>query len=586
VIRQLPKTAAAAMATATVGLNLLVFESLRTMRYLGMDRGTLFELTILLGGLYLLAMEPTGRRCSRWAQGLPVRAVTLWTGHVHALLVAVSVIVLAMASVVLALTLLIHRFDPLEFLTPHLVLTHFARPWLILLAVVLGLGAWRPECVDPVRLPAWRRVRLVAALAAVAALVLLGPLPLVVALFPVAAAGILARRAKTALPPVLVLADRPEGRAAADGETVPSGGWWVVHVVVLRQLFKWPLTWILGLPMTFLLGMILGGAFSASQDADFARYFNLWITIYVMIAFAGFFLEKLHLVDHLPLSRAVLFGWLVLPNLAALLLGGAAGHLVDRARPGGEAVVFRNECCGAYGGLEVPPDLWHPVWGTPPATVTAPWGETGSANAVRVLPRLPLHLWNPYTTTEEASADFVAWQIGRAAADAYGLDLDPDAIRDRYLTTGEGGAVLVKEGGLTLRADNRVPSRRSLGPVLGLLLAFTVDPALAVFGLVFLLCGPGTTRRRTKAVFWSTMGVLLALHMAGYVLLMGRWIREWTVTSLVEGLARRLGALGPAGWLLPWILGGLVGWGLWRLCLRAFGRVEAVRERGSASTCL
>ena len=46
VIRALPKTAGAAMATATIGLNVLVFESLRGGSFLGVDRYGLFELLI------------------------------------------------------------------------------------------------------------------------------------------------------------------------------------------------------------------------------------------------------------------------------------------------------------------------------------------------------------------------------------------------------------------------------------------------------------------------------------------------------------------------------------------------------------
>ena len=117
--------------------------------------------------------------------------------------------------------------------------------------------------------------------------------------------------------PVLVLRDvteRPEGVDAGVAELVgtdpdriltaaeaalasPSGvrpG--VVHSVLLRQLFKWPLTWILGVPMTFLLGMVQGGAFSYSGDADFARYFNLWITVYMLIAFVGHFIACQRLI--------------------------------------------------------------------------------------------------------------------------------------------------------------------------------------------------------------------------------------------------------------------------------------------------
>lgn len=583
-IRALPKTVGAAMATATIALNLLVFEVLRGRDWLGLDRGSLFEMMILIGGLYLLAMNETGRRSSRWAQALPVDARTLWTGHVHALFVASSLVVLAMAAVVMIFASLIERFDPLEFLGPGTVVVRFVRPWLVMLAVSLVLGAWRPRLADPHRAAGWNRIRLGVALGAVLVLTILQYLPLVVGIFPVIAAGLWVRRARGDLPPVLELADQPGAGPVADSATVPRLGGWIRHWLILRQLFKWPLSWIIGIPMTFLLGLVMGGAFSVSSDADFARYFNAWITAYLMIAFVGHFLENLHRVEHLPVGRGLLLRWLVLPNLVALLAGGLLGTTLDARRPVGESLGFENDFTRPHPGLQVPVDLWRPVWGDPPATVTAPWGETGPVASTPVVAGLPLHLWKPYTTSSEASPEFVAWQISRAITDAYGLKVGTDLITDRYLVTGPDGTVRVREEGLTPVGDFMGDGRRSIGPILGLLLGFTVNLALATFAVVFSLCGPGATARRIKVVFWTAMGILMLGHLGGYALLMGRLVVDWKVTALVEGLAGRLGAWGSGGWILPWAAGAILALLLWRVCSRAFARVEAVR--GGSSRCI
>ena len=90
VIRSLPKTAAAAMATATLGLNVLVFKSLQSGSVMGVGRTGLFQLLILLAGLYILLQNDTGRRSTRWFQSLPVTSRTLWTAHIRSLVVAVS----------------------------------------------------------------------------------------------------------------------------------------------------------------------------------------------------------------------------------------------------------------------------------------------------------------------------------------------------------------------------------------------------------------------------------------------------------------------------------------------------------------
>jgi hypothetical protein len=143
--------------------------------------------------------------------------------------------------------------------------------------------------------------------------------------------------------------------------------------------------------------------------------------------------------------------------------------------------------------------------------------------------------------------------------------------------------VAVREEGLTLVADGLVPPRGMAGPVLPLLLGFTVGGFLLVTWLTFRMCGPGATRRRVRVVFWSGLGLLLALHLAGYGLLMAGRARPWVVEGLVTGLAGRLGALGPAGWVGAWLAVVLVAALGWRLSAQAFLRVEAVRTTGSCS---
>jgi hypothetical protein len=353
----------------------------------------------------------------------------------------------------------------------------------------------------------------------------------------------------------------------------------VLHMVVARQLFKWPLTWILGLPFVLLLGLVQGGMFSRTPDADFARYFNVAITVYLLVAFVGHFLENLHRVDHLPIPRGLLLRWLLLPGIACLLAGGLIGAAVDHARPPGESLVYENDGSRPHAGLLVPPDLWRLAWGAPPDSVTAPWGERRPTVSVAVVAGWPLRLWKPYAADPGASARFVAWQVSRAARAVHGVDIAPDLIRERYFVTAADGSVQVREGGLSLVADGLVAPRGEVGPVLPLLLGATVVPTLLVCALVFWLCGPGATRRRVKTVFWTLMAALMAMHLGGYALLMTRTVRDWVVSGLVTGLAGQLGAAGPAGWFAAWLF--VVGTSVlaWRLCARAFARVEAVRAR-------
>jgi len=582
VVRSLLKPAAVAASLSTLGLNVLLVDRLRQGDSLGLDSNVLLQLVILLGGMVLLTMRETGLRASPWSSSLPVSVRVQWTAHLRALVVAVSLLVATMAVILVGLAFLLQSFEKTAFIEPGAVMLNFARPWLVLLAMVLMLGAWRGELADPGRARGWTRQRFVLALAAFAGLVVLSRLPLVVSLFPVLAASVLVRRQAGLLPPVFSLAERDGPPTVKEGARSVPGGRGMVHRLITRQLFKWPLSWIVAVPMVFLLGLAMGGFFTTSVDAEFARYFNVWITVYLLIAFCGHLLHNLYHVDHLPIPRELILRWMLLPGLAALLAGGLIGTAVDRARPQGETLVFANDSSVDHHGLLIPPDMWEPVWGTPPSQVTAPWGESRPVAAVAVIAGGPLHLWKPFTTVPEASIDFVAWQISRAAAAIHGVTVDPDTIRERYLVSGPDGAVQVRDAGLTLVADGLVPPREPVGPVLALLLGTTVVASLLVCWLVFRACGPGVSARRVKVVFAVAMGALLLLHLAGYALLMARVTADWMMTGLVEGAARRLAEMGSAAWTMTWLAFGLAAAAVWRLCVRAFDRVEAVRG-GSCS---
>jgi hypothetical protein len=579
VIRGLPKLAAVAAATATLAVNLMMYDRARHGGLPGVGDSGLLQLVILLGGLGFLAPAAAGVRAPSWARALPLPSRQLWRAHLQALALAVSLLVVCMALVVNGFAGLLRQLGETDLPAPTTLLLHFARPWLVLVAVALVAGSWRPGLADPGRAAGWVRLRW--ALVASAPLVLLALLraPLAAGLLPVLLAAGWARRSCRGLPPALSVAERAGSATGAGDGPGATDGRRVLHAVVARQLFKWPLTWILGLPLVLALGLVQGGLFSRMPDADFARYFNVAITVYLLVAFVGHFLENLHRVDHLPIPRGLLLRWLLLPGIASLLAGGLIGAAVDRGRPPGESLVYANDGTAPHGGLLVPPDFWRPAWGAPPDSITAPWGERRPTVSVAAVAGWPLHLWKPYATDPAASAEFVAWQVSRAARAIHGVDIAPDLIRERYFVTAADGSVQVRDGGLSLVADGLVPPRGAVGPVLALLLGATIVPTLLVCALIFSLCGPGATRRRVKVVFWTVMAALMALHFAGYALLMARVVQDWVVSGLVTGCAGRLGAAGPLGWVGAWLLAGGASALAWRLCAKAFARVEAVRTR-------
>jgi hypothetical protein len=580
-LRNLAKSAIVAVGLAMLGVNLAAYEKVREEGLLGLGLADLFQICVLLGGLTVLLLNETGRRGDPWATGLPVRARTLWDIHARALALAFTSIVLVMAAVALGLAQLLDLVVDGGVLAGASLPGFFVRPWSVLLAVALVLAAWRSPLADPAAAPAWGRFRLLLAAGALATLGLLLLLPPAWAAVPVLGAGWLAMHARAALPPVLTPAETRTAVGTGPGRPGPRGS--AVHQLVARQLFKWPLTWILGLPMVLAIGLILGGLTDRVDDADFARFFNLWIAVYLLIAFTGFFLENLGRIDHLPLARGVLLRWLLLPGFAALGGGTLLGAVIadGRERPAARFVLDGGDAA-SRAGLRVPPHLWVPVWGDPPARVVAPWGESVAPQTVDVVEGLPLRLWKPYTTAPGSSAEFVAWQIARAAARLHGTEIPPDTIRMRYLIADADGPVTARAGGLTLVADGLARPQGRLGPVAPLLLGPVILATLLVTWSIFRLCGPGASLRRVRTVFWGHMIGLMALHLAGYALLMTRTANEWAVGGLVRGWAAALGRLGVVGWILPWLVLVLLAAGGWRLCARAFARVEAVRPPSSS----
>lgn len=578
VTRSLGKPVLIAGSTATFALNLLIFAKATRDGAPSGWGGFALAFVILVPGLVVLLMQSAGRRAAPWSLALPLPAHRLWAAHLRALVLGVSILMAVLLLVLGSLAVLIGKLEGDLVIPLDSLLLAAARPYLVLVLVAAGLALFRPGLADPGASGAWGRWRLFVGVAALVLLALLLALPLPVALVPALVMGAMLARTRRSLPAALSLAEQPEASVSAD-TGVDGRGSRVLQRVVVRQLFKWPTSWIVGLPMMIALGLLMGGVVPGHRDGSVLRYFNVLITVYMLVAFNGHFVENLWRVDHLPVGRHVMLRWLILPSLAALLVGALAGAALA-PRPGGETLVYENDPAEGHFGLRVPVDVWEVAGGNPPEFVTAPWGENGAVAAVAVVQGAPLHLWKTYTTTEDASADFVAWQISRAAERVHGVSVPADTIAARYLVQDDQGRVTVREDGLTLVADGLVTPRAAVGPVLPLLLGATIGGSLLVTWLTFSLCGTGSTARRVRTVFWTGMGLLLVFHMSGYVLLMAQKTEPWHVEALVLGLAGSIGGLGVAGWVGSWLAFLVIFVVGWRLALRAFLRVEAVRSAG------
>ena len=233
------------------------------------------------------------------------------------------------------------------------------RPALLVLALGTAVAARRVELADLADDPGWKRHRAVLVVAAVLLLAGLSSQPLVYSLLPVIAASVWLGRVRTQVPETLEVmpagagrssanasADDPADAAAALGPVGASR--WAIDRVVMRQLFKWPLNWIVMLPFLVLFGLLLAGFLPGSEGNAFGRGYlravNWFIVVYLMYSSVGHFLENLWRVDHLPLSRRRLMAWLVLPTVIFLMLGYGVGIvLLERSQQATEQLLFDND---------------------------------------------------------------------------------------------------------------------------------------------------------------------------------------------------------------------------------------------------
>ena len=583
IFRALPKPLLISAVSATLVMNTLTF--LNAKHGGDWQPGTpelfLLQAVLLISCGALFFLPAAARRGRPWELSLPVPATVLWRSHWLAL-VGSGLTVLAGVGAILVLFRLAMSGTLGGDLVPGLDLAEtLARPALLLVTAASVLAARAPRLADLTGSPGWPRLRLLLVMVLLAVLYLLMSLPLVWSLVPPLAGVIAALVAGRRLQASLVTAPACD-EAVLTEAIAPSAdlsgarpSQRVVDYVILRQLFKWPLSLPILLPFTAVFGLLMSGCGALlDSDTDF-RVFNFFMVVYILFAMTGHLLENLYRVDHLPIPRTRILHWLVLPSALALAVGYGTGRLIEHSADDRELIGF-DTTVESY-GLKVPPEFFLAAVGDGERQITAPWGESHTAFAQPVLRGVPWYLWKPYTTPPEASPRFVAWQISRAVAAVYGARLDPVDIERDYLVTDVGGRTVLRDEPLTLAADHPNWQPSSGGPVFPVLFGVEIMLWLLVEALCFRVCGRGATIRRVRIVFWSIMGVLMLLHVGFFVGLIFKFSKDWVLTGVLLSTVRRLASLGVGGWVIAWLVP-VAGAALsWRLVVRTFAGVEAPR---------
>ncbi len=583
IIQNLTKPLLITVVTITLVLNILTFKMVQNEGTFLLDGfgAVPAQFVFLLPMITILLMGKAGTRCRFWEAGLPLAARDLWWAHFLALASACLFLILVSGVTFAGFGILNASLIGRTFFNLADVFRLMIRPIAVSLTAAGLVAVWRPGMGRPAEEPGWSRYRSLVIVISMGLLGFLVVVPPVFLLIPLTLTGLVVGRAGRALPIAMAMAGgetrgavtRAPAFAVKQWETVgPSRR--VVVLMLLRTLFKWPVSWLAIVPLASLFGLMMSGRDILGMDEPYVRFMNFFMTVYILFALADPFMKNLHKVDHLPVDRRILLRWLVFPITGMFLLGYGAGRVLDTVDPDrSEKIVFDNDE-KSY-GLKVSPEFFAYAGSDEAPAVTAPWGENHGTTVEPVFRGLPGVLWKPYATPAGASRDFVAWQISRAAAAVYGLELDPHEISVRYLETDLHGRVTVREPGLTLAADFPSARTSSSGPVFPLLVGGELVLLMVVLALFFKVFKPGVTIRKSRIVFWFVMGGLMVCHIGGYVLLMLGWTKEWVVYGFWLGRIRELGELGPVGHGAAWLGMLLLLLVTWRWAEKSFLAAEA-----------
>ncbi len=210
---------------------------------------------------------------------------------------------------------------------------------------------------------------------------------------------------------------RSDDGALADHRAEERTGRQLLFVTVWRLLHNHWETWLV-LPVVLFFTALMVWAFHRGEDISI-------LSVYVLTAIGWTIvnsLQRLHPLDHLPLSRRLLFRYAAAPGITVILAGLAVGYLCSGILGPVKPAQIRME----EEQVAVPREFWSLTHERTAPEAVAPWGETWRPQVHRVLPVGSLGIYNPYEIGPESSPRFVLWQMRRAAAVMYGdQETDP-----------------------------------------------------------------------------------------------------------------------------------------------------------------
>ncbi len=576
-IRRLPKAILLNVAMVTLMGGLIVHEHVDTGDGLLFTRDLLVvvQVFVFLGAVGLMELPEAKHRCRSWELTLPVKGNFWWRSHFLSLILGGLAMMSVYAVIPLGMAWLSSGLTMLTIDIPQLMRDLWVQPVLAFLIVVNLFVLRNP---DSAQLEGSKKHHLQFLLQVAIVIVLLGlcswfrlTYVLIVPLLLLVFLNSRQRIAENLEMPEDHDSSRDNSVWASDKSLKKSR--WYTHQAIFRLLFKWPSNWIGILPFSIFFGLLLGGFNPITSDPDSLRFINIMMSIYILTSTAGYFFERLHLVDHLPIDRRTMLAWLVIPGTLAMGLGYGGGRIIVSSSIPAESAFALITTEDEY-VFQVPPRCFKTSTTTEELTITAPWGETHDAREMSWHEGSSWRFYNPYSIPRGASQRFAAWQIQRIVAFVYGEDISADIISNRYLLTDAKGVVRLRKEGMNIEADFSLNNAVSSGPIFPLIIGSVVVGFLLVLALNFRNLRWMVSVTRQRIVFWGLMVFLLFGHL-GSTFLMTYLTESWILQGYFLGTMQRwsqtqTGAV-PLVWGLTLLAVGLA----WTLAQGQFRQMEA-----------
>ena len=278
----------------------------------------------LLLSLYLGPAE-VADHCNRMTITLPVSAKTLWLSRVLALTIAETVLFI-ITGLTIVLVNLITRSSAL---LPTYLVKFLILQFSCVLLLIPGIQSLYIKRIAMPSIFSSYAILLLAWLAAGALLYKLIQVPIYYALFPLSGAAIICLITLPRLPSSFTTEPQTYPQARPNGNRLPqkSPGFlsrfktrWIVWITLFRTLYN---PWLS--PLFFLA---LGILTMANMDYGLRgkEHITMIIGIWMFMLFLQFIsIQQLYKLNHLPISRRIIFACQVLPIINVILVMSIAG---------------------------------------------------------------------------------------------------------------------------------------------------------------------------------------------------------------------------------------------------------------------